>query len=221
MKKVIILFLCAVVMFGTVIGVNRITRKIPTDIENDVYLTVVNKNHKLPDDWLEKIELLPSRDAWGDEVLIERNTLEHFEEMRAYLFALYGIDIRLDSVYRSVADQEQLWKDFEKKYGEDYCRSYVAVPGYSEHHTGLAVDICLVKDGQIISDNDEMIAEKEIFDKIHQHLADYGFILRYPVGKEDITGYAYEPWHFRFVGEAPAINMGEYNLTLEEFMETN
>ena len=55
----------------------------------------------------------------------------------------------------------------------------MAKPGYSEHHTGLALDICLVVNGTVIDDNDEMIAQREIFAKIHEKLADYGFILRY------------------------------------------
>ncbi len=93
------------------------------------------------------------------------------------------------------------------------------MPGYSEHHTGLAIDICVVKDGVIINDNDDMIAEKELFAKIHEKLADHGFILRFPEGKDDITGYAYEPWHFRYV-DSPEIakEITEKGITFEEYM---
>ena len=62
-----------------------------------------------------------------------------------------------------------------------------------------------------------MLAETELFAKVHERLADYGFILRYPEGKEDITGYAYEPWHIRYVGKEAAKEMYEQNLTLEEY----
>ena len=78
----------------------------------------------------------------------------------------------------------------------------------------------MVKVGVVIDDNDDMIAEKEIFAKVHERLADFGFILRYPEGKEDITGYAYEPWHLRYVGSAEiAKEITERGLTLEEYLD--
>ena len=128
-----------------------------------------------------------------------------------------GITILLDSTYRSVARQQEIWDEFEAEKGLEYAQQYVAVPGYSEHHTGLAIDICIVKKGKIINDNDKMIAQKKIFAKIHEKLADYGFILRYPEGMEDITGYSYEPWHLRYVGLKTAEYLYKNNLTLEEF----
>ena len=95
----------------------------------------------------------------------------------------------------------------------------MTIQGYREHHTGLAIDVCLVKDGKIIDDNDEMIAEKEIFAKVHEKLADYGFILRYPEGREKDTGYTYEPWHFRYVGDPSlAWVIENENLTLEQYI---
>ncbi|MBO4276203.1 D-alanyl-D-alanine carboxypeptidase family protein [Candidatus Saccharibacteria bacterium] len=92
-------------------------------------------------------------------------------------------------------------------------------PGYSEHHTGLAVDIFVIDSGKIIRDNDDMIASVEIFAKIHELLPKYGFILRYIEGKEDITGYSYEPWHLRYI-DSPEIakEITEKGLTLEEYL---
>ena len=69
--------------------------------------------------------------------------------------------------------------EFVHDKGFDYAKKYVDQPGYSEHHTGLAVDVCLVVNGTVIDDNEEMIAQKEIFAKIHKKLADHGFILRF------------------------------------------
>ena len=93
------------------------------------------------------------------------------------------------------------------------------MPRYSEHHTGLVIDICVIKDGKIINDNDEMIAERDLFSEIHAKLADHGFILRYLEGKDDITGYAYEPWHFRYVGSPEiAKEIMDKGLTLEEYL---
>ena len=109
-------------------------------------------------------------------------------------------------------------RNFEEEYGRAYCEKYVGVPGYSEHHTGLAIDVCLIKDGKVIDDNDEMIAEVEIFSKVYALLSDYGFILRYMKGKEDITEYSYEPWHFRYVGIKAAKKMFQKGITLEEYL---
>ena len=96
----------------------------------------------------------------------------------------------------------------------------MAVPGYSEHHTGLAIDIKLVVGDKVIYDNDEMIAQREIFAKIHAKLAKYGFILRYLEGKDDITGYSYEPWHLRYI-DSPEIakKITDEGLTLEEYLQ--
>ena len=187
------------------------------ETSQDVYLTLVNKNNKLPDNWLDMIELVTAKSSIGREFQVEKEALEHFEKLREQMLS-EGIDIELDSTYRSVKRQEELWAEFEEQYGLEYCQKYVAVPGYSEHHTGLAIDVCLIKDGQVIDDNDAMIAEKEIFAKVHEKLADYGFILRYLPGKEDVTGYAYEPWHFRYVGEEAARIIAEKGITLEEYL---
>ena len=194
------------------------------------YLVLVNKQNKLPDDWEANVVLVDAQnDMTGIEMnddnsylatdvfKVETKTLEAFRQLQAAC-AKDGITILLDSTYRSVARQEELWAEFEKEYGEDYCKKYVAVPGYSEHHTGLVIDICIVKDGVIINDNDQMIAEKDIFSKIHAKLADYGFILRYLEGKDYITGYSYEPWHFRYVGVDAAKEITEKGLTLEEYL---
>ena len=184
---------------------------------SDVYLTLVNKKHKLPENWLEKIELISAKNSQGREFLVEKEALEHFNALRSKLLE-QGIDIELDSTYRSVERQKELWAEFEEEYGRAYCEKYVGVPGYSEHHTGLAIDVCLIKDGRVIDDNDEMIAEVEIFSKIHTLLSDYGFILRYMKGKEDITEYSYEPWHFRYVGIKAAKKIYQKGITLEEYL---
>ena len=154
-----------------------------------------------------------------ESIEIEKQALISFNKLRNALLE-ENIIINLDSCYRSVKRQQEIWDEFTEKYGEEYTKTYVAVPGYSEHHTGLAIDVALEKDGTVIYDNDEMIAEKEIFAKVHEKLADYGFILRYKEGKEETTGYGYEPWHFRYVGsEKVAKEIMDNDLTLEEYLE--
>ncbi len=196
----------------------NLSQKLQQSQTSDIYLTLVNKENKLPDDWTDKVELINARNSNGRQFQVEVVALQHFEALREKLFE-QGIDIELDSTYRSVQRQEELWEEFKRMYGEEYCKKYVAVPGFSEHHTGLAIDVCLIKDGRIIDDNDEMISEVETFSKVHEKLADYGFILRYPKGKEDITGYSYEPWHLRYVGEEVAKYIYQKNFTLEEYLK--
>ena len=211
MKKIFIM------MKAVIFSMNVAFAELSTN--NDFnYLVLVNKVEKLPDNYESTVQLIDVTNSFGKKFQIEKETYEHFVKLRDDLLTNDGIQIEVDSVYRSVARQKEIVVEFTEQYGADYVKKYVAVPGFSEHHTGLAVDICLVVNGRIIDDNDEMIAQPEIFSKIHKKLADYGFILRYLPGKEDITGYAYEPWHFRYVGEKAAKEIYAKNLTLEEYL---
>ena len=196
------------------------------------YLVLVNKENKLPDDWEQVVVL---EDAQNDMTGIEMNEDNNYLETDVFKVetkalkafralqedcAKDGITILLDSTYRSVARQQEIWDEFTAEKGEDYAKKYVAVPGYSEHHTGLAIDICVVKDGVIINDNDDMIAERDLFAKIHEKLADHGFILRFLEGKDDITGYAYEPWHFRYIDSVEiAKEIMDKGITFEEYLK--
>lgn len=190
--------------------------------ENELYLTLVNKTTKLPDEWDDMVTIDTTKNSLGEEIKIEHRTLEAFNELRDELMEKEGIQIELDSVYRSVAEQQEIWdywvNDPDKGIG--YCEKYLSPPGFSEHHTGLAVDIFIMKDGKEIRENDDMIADTEDFKIIHQYLASHGFILRYMEGKESITGYAYEPWHFRFVGDPKiAEEITKKGITLEQFLK--
>ena len=130
-----------------------------------------------------------------------------------------NIQVDLDSAYRSIEEQRDLTVRFTAQYGEDYVSKYVAVPGYSEHHTGLALDLYLNIDGRDVFLNEEMVQYPEIWEKIHAELAKYGFILRYMEQKEEITGYAYEPWHIRYIGSAETAGyIMTAGITLEEYL---
>ena len=182
------------------------------------YMVLVNKKNKLPDDWESKVVLEEATNRYGETYKVEKKALEQFLKLQKEL-ADEGIYIELDSTTRSVAEQQKLWDDWTVEKGEDYVKKYVAVPGYSEHHTGLAIDVCLDKDGKRIDDNDEMIAEREIFAKVHEKLAKYGFILRYLEGKDAETGYSYEPWHFRYIDNPEiAKEIMDKGITLEEYL---
>lgn len=182
------------------------------------YLVLVNKYSQLPDDWEENVELVDAKNAWDEDIKIEKETYDNYLKLKKDL-EKDGVTIELDSVYRSVKAQQHLWDSWTVEKGIDYVRKYVAVPGYSEHHTGLAVDICLRKNGELEYENDDMIADRETFAKVHAKLADYGFILRYLENRDDITGYAYEPWHLRYVGSSTiAKEINEKNITFEEYL---
>lgn len=221
MKKVYIFAIIAVIIALCITLIacshNKTENKSKKPID---YLALVNKQNKLPDDWEENVKLETVKDIDGDDCQVEKEALLKYFELRDDLAKNDGIFIELDSCYRSVAAQQELWDRWTVEKGEDYVKKYVAVPGYSEHHTGLALDICLVKDGVVIDDNDDMIAEREIFSKIHAKLAKYGFILRYLEGKDDITGYSYEPWHLRYIASPEiAKEITDKKITFEEYKE--
>ena len=184
------------------------------------YMVLVNKQNKLPEDWESRIELVDVYTGLDETYQLEKKTAEAYAKLRNDLRENDHIIIELDSTYRNVKTQQEIWDEFEQEKGLEYTKKYVAVPGTSEHHTGLVVDVKIVKNGTIIEDNDEMTAETEIFSKIHAKLAKYGFILRYPVGKEDVTGYGAEVWHFRYLDNPKvAEEIMNKKMTLEEYLQ--
>lgn len=192
-------------------------------IDHVDYQVLVNKLHPLPKGWEDVIETVHMTNSIGDDVEVEKTAYEAYQQLKADLEA-EGIYVDLDSAYRSVEEQQRIWDDFTQKYGDDYTRKTVAVPGYSEHHTGLALDLYLIVDGKEIVENEDLITYPEIWEQIHQKLANYGFILRYTPGDEYITGYAYEPWHIRYVGMSEdlstnvAMLISASGATLEEYL---
>ena len=216
-KKYLLIALLAIAVLFTSACTKKEEEKKEEKSKMD-YLVLVNKQSKLPSNWEDIVELTDVTNGLGDTYKVEKKTAKAYENLREAL-SKEGIIIELDSTYRTVKQQQEIWDDFLKEYGEEYTKKYVAVPGTSEHHTGLAVDVKIIKDGKVIDDNDDMTAETEIFSKIHAKLADYGFILRYPVGKEDITGYGSEVWHFRYVDSTKiAKEIMDKGITLEEYL---
>lgn len=100
----------------------------------------------------------------------------------------------------------------------DYVEKYVAPIRKSEHHTELILDVTLTIGDETCFDVEELFKYQDIFSEIYKCLSEFGFILRYPKGKENITGYFYEPWHIRYVGKKVAYLIYENDLTLEEYM---
>lgn len=213
MKKVMSIFLVLLVFLGTVTGCAK-----KSDNQGIDYLVLVNKENKLPDDWEEKLQTTVFYNTLGEDVEVEKEAYEAYLKFKADL-EKEGIYVDLDSARRSVAAQQEIWDSFMEEYGEIYTKTYVAVPGYSEHHTGLALDFYLIIDGKDVYLNEDMVEYPEIWAVIKEKAPDYGFILRYLEGKEAITGYGYEPWHLRYIQSVDtAREIMSKGITLEEYL---
>lgn len=184
-----------------------------------MYKTIlVNKQNKIKESYLKKIKLINTKDINNKDVLIEKETYENYLKLKDFLKEK-NIEIGISSAYRSIEEQEKIYNEFLKKYGEEYTKTHVAVPYTSEHHTGLCLDINVKVNGYFPKDNYELEEQKEYYESIYKYLKDFGFILRYPKGKENITGVLYEPWHIRYVGVVPATIIMNNNWTLEEYLK--
>lgn len=122
-----------------------------------------------------------------------------------------NIKLIVNSSYRSYKDQEKTYNNLVSSKGKKEADVMAARAGYSEHQTGLALDITTnLKD-------DEEFIDTEAFTWLKNNSYKYGFILRYPSDKEDITGYSYEPWHYRYVGVDAATRIYNENITFDEY----
>ena len=217
MKKTITCAVLALAMVPMMLG-GCTAKKNEEDAYNMDYMVLVNKLNPLPEDWEENLKTEHFTNSVGDDVEVEINAYREYLDLKKEL-ETEGIFVDLDSARRSVQAQQEIMDHFTEKYGADYAAKVVAVPGYSEHHTGLALDLYLIVDGKDIVYNEDLVTYPEIWEKIHAKLADHGFILRYLPGKEHITGYAYEPWHIRYIQdrETAAKIMAE-GITLEGYL---
>lgn len=183
------------------------------------YLILVNPLHRIPADYFDNLELVEMR-GYDDEIFqVEKQTAAQFRKLQNET-AQKGIEILLSSAYRSVEKQQAIKEELTAEYGEEYGKQFVAAPGYSEHHTGLALDFVAKIDGKWLIENKEIFDRAEELQPVYDILPRYGFILRYLKGKEEITGYPAEPWHIRYVG-APAVaaEITARGITLEEYCE--
>jgi D-alanyl-D-alanine carboxypeptidase len=180
------------------------------------YDALVNKSRRLPSSYIPP-----------DLVLVETPTCLEMEEVRkmrreasAALTELFraaageGFTLVARSGYRAYRTQEALYNNYVFTQGQEYADRYSARPGTSEHQTGLVMDITSPEmNYQLEESFGETPAGMWVAANAHR----FGFIIRYPRGKEGITGYAYEPWHLRYVKPALAGRLHSLGLTLEEF----
>ena len=173
------------------------------------YEALVNKNYKLPNNYVPNdLELINKRYSSNNKYLRKKAKVA-FEKM-AYDIENIGLKIIAVSTYRSYDYQNKLFNNYVLEKGINYAEICSAHPGHSEHQLGLAVDIA---DKSLDYDNFEKTKE---FNWVKDNAHKYGFILRYPKDKVNITKYKYEPWHYRYVGDI-AKYLYDNNLTLEEF----
>lgn len=192
--------------------------EIPFEVDLDDWnYLLVNETHPLPEDFEPK--LAGTRN--GQQV--DRRIKAALERMIDDA-AEEGLDLLICSSYRDYEKQDSLMDESIAKYlrqGMDYREAFfetkeqIALTGASEHHTGLAVDIV----GRGYQSLDRAQADTKEAEWLSEHAHEYGFILRYPEDKEEITMISFESWHYRYVGEEAALFMKENDLCLEEFVE--
>ena len=184
---------------------------------DDWRLILVNKQNPVPEDFNVKLAGIN-----GSMSADERIISDIYKMMDAA--SSDGVDLMICSAYRSYDRQQTLFRNkINKLMGEGmtYLEAYkigsmnVTVPGTSEHHLGLALDILTGSYTKM----DDGFGDTEAGKWLAENAKDYGFILRYPKGKEEITGIVYEPWHFRYVGREYAKDIEERGVCLEEYLK--
>lgn len=174
---------------------------------------LVNKSNKLPDNYIPK-DLLPLNSNYTINMqYLRKEAKYHFEKLCADALK-EGYIIKAVSTYRTSDYQEKLYNNYCLDKGIEYASICSAKKNHSEHQTGLAVDVA---DNLGNYNNFENTEE---FKWMKNNSYKYGFILRYPKYKTDITGYIYEPWHYRYVGNYLAKQLYKNNLTLEEYKKS-
>lgn len=184
----------------------------PTDT-----LILVNKHNRAPavPVTLVKPDVSPTREALSENIYMQPEAARALEALFAGAQE-DGLTLLATSGFRSYSTQKAIFERKLDTMSERAANASVAKPGYSEHQTGLAMDV----EGQsclgmgLVEDFGETPEGKWLAENCHE----YGFIIRYPKGKTDITGYIYEPWHIRYVGKEAAAEIAALNVTFEEFI---
>jgi len=181
-------------------------------------LQIVDKQHALPSDYVPP-DLTPVPAAYvapGYSATLNATALEALQRMLDALQAL-GYDVRVVSGYRSYADQQYTYNYWVEQLGQEEADRVSARPGHSEHQLGTTVDLGSAEFGWDLREEFGATPEGQWLDA---NGASYGFVVSYPQGKESITGYAYEPWHLRYIGPDAAAGYKASGLTLNQYLAT-
>lgn len=182
-----------------------------TKEESNKIDAIVNKYYQLEEDFEpNNLTAIDSKYARNDSQLLQKEATEAFNQMCSDA-KLENISLYSGSAYRSYEYQSTLYNNYIKKDGLTAAETYSARPGYSEHQLGLAVDIMNGNWSYVSKDNIE-------YSWLITNSYKYGFILRYPENKEYITGYMFEPWHYRYLGKELATKVYNSGLTYDEYV---
>lgn len=181
-----------------------------TDTESE--LVLVNKYNYLPTDY-KPSDLEYVKGYYGDQVPMKKVTKEAFIKLQEAAKEENKMDLMATTAFRTHAKQSTLYNNYVAKNGKEKADTFSARPGYSEHQTGLAIDLKnpARRQGERLSDED--------YEWLKNNAHRFGFIVRYKKDKEFITGYEEEDWHIRYVGIEAASKMYEENLCLEEYVD--
>lgn len=208
---------------GTAAGLARnlteiqLTAQAQKPAEEDWQLVLVNPWNKLPEDF--RVELKKLSNGLRVDARIYDDLSAMLSDCRKA-----GLSPLVCSAYRSQETQTRLYRNkisrlraagYTAEKAVQEAGRWVAVPGTSEHQTGLAVDL-VAASYQILDQKQEQTAEQKW---LMEHCWEYGFILRYPTDKSEITGIGYEPWHYRYVGKTAAAAIHDSGLCLEEYLQ--
>lgn len=190
-----------------------------TDVKSNDYLILVNRNHALNSDYIPANLTKPNikfvSSATDEEKMMQGEAAKALEQLfkgaKKENINLYGV-----SAYRSYELQKQVYDQRVKKVGQKQADKYVAHPGQSEHQTGLAIDLTNEQGNENKLKMDFGLTKEGKW--LKSNAQNYGFIMRYPIEKESITGYSYESWHIRYVGVSAAKIIYNKQMVLEEYL---
>lgn len=212
LKIVVAIYLLLVLcqLIGDAYSRLSVTHKIT--VSEEWNLIIVNRWNELPEDY--SVELTELSNGQKVDSRIYPYLQEMFDAARAE-----GVYPVVREGYRTEEEQQEILDDkiqtyinqgYSQSRAERTAKEWVALPGTSEHQLGIAVDINADK---------SKCSNEEVYAWLAENAYKYGFILRYPLGKQEITGTSYEPWHYRYVGEEAALEIYEQGICLEEYFE--
>ncbi|MHA7139620.1 cell wall-binding repeat-containing protein [Rossellomorea arthrocnemi] len=199
-------------------GTGAVKDRVGTELKNPIELLLVNKKRSIPSSYKPTRLVEPNVrfpfSHYDPKRYMDSRAVSSFE---ALVNAAWAQNVKLyaQSGYRSYSRQSELYNYYKSVYGEAYASQISAKPGHSEHQTGLAMDVTSASVGYDLNENFASTKEGRW---VANQAYKYGFIIRYPKGKESITGYAYEPWHLRYVGKEAAQEIYENGITLEQYL---
>ncbi len=239
MKKIICIF--SIVTTLAILGSALVSCRGSNEKEKNIYLKLINKQNAVGADYVPEnlTDIDTAYTTGGKQIQLEKTACSAAIRMLDDMKKDGITNVSITSAYRTYAYQKTLfdrycnneaeahptWSDEEIKAE---VLTYSAAPGTSEHQSGLCMDLFV--DGEMEglwnygsetpkNPYDKGFAETEAYEWLCENAHKYGFILRFPENKTAITGYAYESWHYRYVGEAAAGEIHERNITLEEYLE--